>query len=416
MSRLILLLSLLLIIQCCANNEDDKIPSIDNNLTEYNTGLPRVEINTFPFLTIDKETWIENAVMRFCDKNGDFISEHIISIKGRGNSTWDQYKKPYTLKLNKKASFWGLPEHKRWVLLANAYDRTMMRYDIAFYIAKQTELEWTPSGDYVELNLNNQHLGTYYLCEQIKIDKNRINLSEEGILLEIDQYYDEINKFKSAKMNLPYMFKEPDENKLTLEKFKYVQDYINTIEDIFIDNKKLLSQEYLNYIDINSFIDYWFVQELMINSECNHPKSTYCYLDKNKKLTMGPVWDFDYQTLCNLCDEDFYGYDKTIDRFSQFTIIYSLYYAYLFKDPYFKKLVQNRWNMFRNKFYIVPIYIQEKSNQLIKSDLVNYPMWPHENTSGDADLPFYESINRIEWYYTKKLKFLDEKIKKGDFN
>lgn len=43
-------------------------------------------------------------------------------------------------------------------------------------------------------------------------------------------------------------------------------------------------------------------------------------------------------------------------------------------------------------------------------------MWPHENTSGDADLPFYESINRIEWYYMKKLKFLDEKIKKGDFN
>ena len=415
----LLLISLLLTVQYCTYSKEDNafIEIDDEYLTEYNTGLPRIEITTPQNIT-SKEIWVEGATMKFYDKDGNLVSEHKLSIKGRGNSTWLQAKKPYALKLDKKASFWGLPKHKRWVLLANAYDRTMIRYDLAFHIARQTELEWTPYGDYVELNMNGKHQGTYYLCEQIKIDKNRVNISEDtGTLLELDQYYDEVNKFRSVRANLPYMFKEPDEDELTPERFHEVNTYINAIEDLLWDDKRLLSQEYLDHLDINSFIDYWFVQELSMNLECNHPRSTYCYLDKGRKLTMGPVWDFDYLTWCNeWFTTHFENEDRTRNRAQQFTIRYALYYKRLFLDPYFRKLVQERWEMFRSKFYDVPRYIEERRDYLLKTDLVNYPMWPHEMNADDGNLPFLESIDRIEWYYMKKLKFLDERIRKGNFN
>lgn len=416
--KIVRLLFVLLALGLTACDEKDNAVAteIPENAPEYmKTGLPVLYLDT-PEKVTSKEVWMEGASLVLVSGN-DTLFDGGTSIRGRGNSTWEQAKKPYALKLDKKGSFWGLPKHKRWVLLANAYDRTMMRYDVAFYIAHQTELAWTPSGDYVELVMNGKHQGTYYLCEQIKIDENRVNISKEnGVLLELDEYFDEVNKFRSVRANLPYMFKEPDEDELTQEQFNRVHTYINAIEDLLWDDERLLSHEYIDHLDINSFIDYWFVQELTMNLECNQPRSTYCYLDKGVKLTMGPVWDFDYMTWANTWfGTQFYGEDRNKHRADQFTIRYALYYGRLFQDPYFCKLVQERWNRFRAAFFNVPHHIYNRSNQLYKSDALNYPMWPHENNSGDGNITFSESVDRILNMYERKLKFLDKRIKNGDF-
>ena len=416
---LLCFLTMLLSVHYCTYNKDTGVYEeySSSELNAYNTGLPRLELTT-PAPITSKEVWTEGASMKLYDKNGNLISEHTLSIRGRGNSTWEeQAKKPYALKLDKKASFWGLPKHKRWVLLANAYDRTMIRNDVAFYIAKQTELSWTPFGDYVELILNGRHQGTYYLCEQIKVDENRVNISKDGFLMEVDLYYDEVNKFKSARANLPYMFKEPDEDELTPEQFQWFNTNINAIEDLLWDDTRLLSQEYLEHLDINSFIDYWFVQELTMNLECNQPRSTYCYLEKGGKLTMGPVWDFDYKTWSNEWFATvFEGEDRNRHRADQFSIRNALYYKRLFQDPYFCKIVQERWELLKPGFYSVPIYIQNRANYLFKSDLVNYPMWPHEAWMKDEFLSFDESVNRIQDFYMRKLEFLNKRITNGDFS
>lgn len=412
-----LFFALCLFALCACDEQDNPIVDIPEDAPEYmKTGLPVLYLDTPNAQKVtSKEVWMEGASLVLVNGK-DTLFDGGTSIRGRGNSTWLQAKKPYALKLDKKGSFWGLPKHKRWVLLANAYDRTMVRYDVAFHIAKQTELQWTPSGEFVELVMNGKHQGTYWLGEQIKIDDNRVNVSKEnGVLLELDQYYDEVNKFRSIRANLPYMFKEPDE--LTQEQFNSVHTYINAIEDLLWDDKRLLSQEYLEHLDINSFIDYWFVQELTMNLECNHPRSTYCYFDKGVKLTMGPVWDFDYMTLANTWfDTHFYGEDRNRHRADQFTIRYALYYGRLFLDPYFRNLVQERWKMFRDKFWQVPDYIYDREAYLFKSDLINYPMWPHEMNSMDGNLSFDESIERIVEMYIRKLKFLDERITKVDFS
>ena len=133
-------------------------------------------------------------------------------MRGRGNSTWNYPKNPYAFKLDDKAEILGMPKHKRWVLLANWMDRTLLRNRTSFQIAASTGLAWTPNGEFVEVILNGQHIGNYYLCEQVKIDENRLDINDPydaedaysgnpadyGYLLEADDSYDETWKFTTA--------------------------------------------------------------------------------------------------------------------------------------------------------------------------------------------------------------------------
>lgn len=164
------------------------------------------------------EDWLEDAHVKIYNADWSVDLDASTSIRGRGNSTWGYPKKPYALKLDSGAEVLGMPKRKRWVLLANWMDRTLLRNDVSFKLAALTSLAYTPRGEFVEVYINGRHNGNYYLCEHIKVDQNRVNIDEldqgevdGGYLLELDTYYDEVNKFKSEIRNLPYMFKDPDE-------------------------------------------------------------------------------------------------------------------------------------------------------------------------------------------------------------
>lgn len=180
------LLSCLFLLLSCGesdkpiNNEPETEESPLQALGLPDTGLPVIVINTPGAKTIDsKEDWIESAAVKIYNIKGEIETEASTAIKGRGNTTWSYPKKPYTLKLDSKTEILGMPKHKRWVLLANWMDRTMMRNDISLEMGRRSKaLEWTPRGQFIELVLNNRHLGNYYLCEQIKIDESRVNISE----------------------------------------------------------------------------------------------------------------------------------------------------------------------------------------------------------------------------------------------
>ena len=123
--------------------------------------LPQVVINTPNNQEIKSKTeWIEGATISITLADGtiDYESKDL-EIRGRGNTTWEYPKKPYALKLGSKAEILGMPKHKRWVLLANWMDRTLMRNDVSFEIARQTGLAWTPRGKFVELVLNGKLMG-----------------------------------------------------------------------------------------------------------------------------------------------------------------------------------------------------------------------------------------------------------------
>jgi hypothetical protein len=138
-----------------------------------------------------KEIWTPGTMSIMCSGAFEDFPESEIEIRGRGNTTWYWPKKPYAIKLGSKARIMGMPKHKRWVLLANFMDRTMLRNRIAYKAAQQTSLAWTPRNEIVELVFNGKHMGNYMLIEQIKEDENRVNVSKDGgYILELDFHFD----------------------------------------------------------------------------------------------------------------------------------------------------------------------------------------------------------------------------------
>lgn len=375
------------------------------------TGLPIVILNTPNSDPItSKVDWMAGATMSIVNPDMTIDYQGTLSIKGRGNSTWGYPKKPYALKLDKKEKILGMKKHKRWCLMANWMDRTMMRNAVAFEISRNTELAWTPSGKYVEVILNGSHIGNYYLCEQIKVDENRVNIAEldpkategdgitGGYIFELDVYYDEVYKFRSATKNFPWMFKDPDE--VNEAQFNWAQNYVNEMEDALYDATKFANREFADYMNLESYVDWWFVNELTMNGEIGHPKSCYMHKDANGKMTAGPVWDYDWGTFTPGGASSFRGKN-------------GLYYPRLFADPDFVTMVKTRWATFKPAFETnIPAFIDATKDQIKKSDEINAPMWPigGSKPNGDEAMSFEDAVERMKAAFLAKLNWLDTQI------
>lgn len=370
------------------------------------TYLIQVKRSLLPVLFIDtdnhaevknKTDWMK-ATIRLYGEGGNLDYEGEMEIKGRGNATWTYPKKPYNIKLSKKASLLGMPKDKRWCLLANFVDKTLLRNEFAFQVARSTDMEWTPRGEYVELVFNGSHVGNYYLCEKIKIGENRLNIDnsdgvvDRGYLMEIDNMYDEEYKFTSER-GLPYMFKDPDV--VSKEQFNYVQSFVSDMEQAIYSSS---DNDYLKYIDADSWIDSWIVFELTQNYEPLGPRSCFVYMDKGGLMKSGPVWDFDCGTFSK----------STLGRYR---IKDALYYGELFKKESFRKSVKDHWNTHKKEFEKIPDRIRSLAKRLSASQNMNESMWPvGDAVNDDVFMSYQESVNSMIEAYMQKKEWLDKMI------
>ncbi|MDE6479417.1 MAG: CotH kinase family protein [Muribaculaceae bacterium] len=377
-------------------------------LIAYYSDLPILYIET-PSSITSKDNWVKNCTIQIANAGDMDYTYESAQMKGRGNTTWGFPKKPYAIKLDKKAEVLGMPKHKRWCLLANWLDRTNLRNEIALEIGHRlTGLEWTPSGKFVDVVFNGEFVGNYYLCEQIKVDKNRVNIDEMseadvegdaisgGYLLELDKNYDEVNKFRSDILNLPVNFKDPDEDVLQDAQFKYMKDHFNDIESKLAGHTDYAVIE--SMLDIDSFIDWWILHELTGNAEPNHPKSSYMYKKRNGKLYAGPAWDFDWGTL----------------RSSEYwTINKAIWYRYLFTYPEFKDRVKERWSASKAALSTIPEHIQTVADYISESCEYDCSIWPIDYiVNYDEELSHAESVARLKRIYIDRFNWIDANISK----
>ena len=321
-------------------------------------GLPRIAIKTeFNKEIEDRENYV-NAKFQIFGQDKPESEVYDMLIRGRGNTTWVYYpKKPYAIKFDKKVSLFGMPSAKKWVLLANYRERTLMRNALAFKVASNTDLEWSPKGVFVELFLNGTFLGNYYLCEKVEVKESRVNIDKNAYLLEFDKNYDEEYKFRTAINDFPVNIKNPDNP--TAASLAYIQNYVDTVESILYGNMDSLDIE--EYIDLKSFVDYFIVYNISQNYEINHPKSVFMHKDLNGKLTIGPVWDFDYMTFnpsrLGLCCEESLWYDK------------------LLKNENFISLLKQQWNSYKDAFFKNDVFIDSIADYIRDSNERNYSIW-----------------------------------------
>lgn len=320
-------------------HEDGSEETYTVEVTNF-TGLPVLFIYTDNKEPIaSKDNYVNGTI--FFDGAGEF--ENLTApmrIKGRGNSTWSMPKKPYRIKFDEKQSMAGFPANKDWVLLANYADKTSLRTEVAFNISRNTSLEYTPRTQHVEVFINDVYNGTYVLTEQLKIGKDRINVTDDGYLLEVDQLsrLDEGDVYFTTDRIL-LNIKDPDVE-LNSERYNWIRDFVIAAENaLYGVNFKDPQNGYAKYIDVGSFVDWYLVNEITKNNDAKFFSSCYMNITPGGKLKMGPVWDYDL-ALGNV------NYNNNYDP-TGFWIKNSKWISRLFEDPAFVELVKERYNNLR---------------------------------------------------------------------
>ena len=424
--------------------KDGKYRDYTVNIT--NTGLPVVVINQ-PDGDTDwgnvgekiwsKETDFDNVTpgtIAIYNADGSLDMEQAVAkTRLRGNTTMDYPKKPFAIKLDEKLEVLGMPAHKRWCLLANWKDKSLMRNHIAFYVANifsyfmPDGIPWNPKGQFVEVVYNGVHIGNYYLCEQIKIDENRVAIQKEysskngtvtdvskfGYLLEADDNWDENTKFMT-KHHLPFQFKDDgDEGNVILN---HVKTKVQRIEDNLYKGYKGTASGFTdayNDLDLASVVDQLLIYEMSMNTEFRHPKSVYMYMDGDGKLKAGPVWDFDWLSFPTLNS----GYTEESDRsytaslMSMSSMISAgrqvsssapnskddddrkdapfMWYPMLIKDPAFTQMAAERWEVINEYIAALAQEIYNTRDLLATSWEYNNAMWPAYYGDGNYDRQFH---------------------------
>ena len=133
---------------------------------------------------ITKDAYVQAAV-RIVDPNGRFaeIDDGEATVKVRGNSTSSGAKKPYNIKLSSKKDVLGMGRAKKWCLLANLYDKTMLRNKLSYDFAAEIGMDYVSSCEFAELYLNGVYRGCYLLTEAVEIGETRVDLLEDGNVL-----------------------------------------------------------------------------------------------------------------------------------------------------------------------------------------------------------------------------------------
>lgn len=405
-----------------------RLYTVHNEYRDFTLALtnPADSYSGFPVLALmtenakpvnSKEEWVPGRVV-FDPQQSDYEAySGSMEIKGRGHNSWGQPKKPYNIKLSEKAAMMGMNKHKRWVLLANAGDRTLMRNRVAYRIGRMTQLPWTSDTRYVDVMLNGKFVGNYVLTEQIRVDKNRVDIVEAepgmtpeqvGYLLEFDRYVED-NYFYTHRRQLPVNVKEPDEKLLTADQKTYISEYVDRIEGLLYDGEQV-DPAYRDLIDIDTFIDWWIVIELTENRDTKLPGSCYMYKDARGKLCAGPLWDFDLTTFQGSTRE-FMQYDYEVDLSATSHTSRSLWYKRLFSDPVFKARAKERWQQYKASFATIGAFIDEQKSLIEVSALRNWELWTlGVGSNRDELLAWDEAVERLKTNYEKRLKWLDEQI------
>lgn len=373
-------------------------------LVDWENAIPQFFIETDGEMPIvSRDVYLQaqlkiDGVGVYADFNGS------TEIRGRGNSTWGRPKKPYRIKLNKKASILGLKEAKNWVLLANHYDETLMLNAVAMKAGRLLEVAYANQMIPVELTVNGEFLGHYTLTEQIEVDENRVNVKKGGQLLEMDTYFKGNWKFETSTYNLPIEIKYPKLKKYNLADAE--QELIQIKSEFQEFKNRLFSSDfpnsgYLDLFDQEALVDYLIVYMLTGNGEINHPKSTYLYKSKGGKYTMGPIWDFDWAFSFDGNKKHFNRTNDPLfwnDNFS----VGTKFFRRLLTDASTKQLLMQKWANFKSSHLEdLIIYIDDYATLIKESQKKDREKWNIGSVNFESD------VMELKNWVKNRANFLD---------
>jgi len=381
----------------------------------YFTGLPIFNINTNNIPIDSKENYVDGLVSVKGGLAFDDLDGMQMEIRGRGNSTWILHpKKPYQLKFDEKMPMIGMPQDKKWLFLAEYSDKSLMRNKITFDFGHMSNLDYTPKAEYAEVFLNDQYNGTYLITQKAEVSSNRLDLPDNGYLIEIDQDHrmevDDVffqpTIFAQYHSTNVFNIKEPSVDFGSAD-YNLIKDHINAFEAALFGPDFLNPETgYQAYIDVPSFIDWFLIQEISKTVDAQWYSSIYFNYVPGEKIKMGPLWDFDLS----------YGnVDYADATYAEgFWVKNNPWYQRLFEDPNFENQVRDRFMYFYNNANVIFDKIDDYETQLERAQERNYQTWPTLGTYVWPNPVYFdthsEEVNHLKDWLSARLDWLNNEF------
>ncbi len=419
---------------------------ISNELINFSSDLPIIIINQYDTLITANERSISSiSVIDTEQDQRAYLSESSTQVQSRilanyrGNSSLTAPKKMIGFHLidendyNNNIELLGLPSEHNWILNAPYRDFTLLRNRVSYQLSEDMG-RYAPRTAFVELFLheggglvNKEHYnGLYLLVERIKWDNNRVNIRKirpndnqepyisGGYIIKRDRPNPGEHGFTTSRgTNLLHV--RPQENDISPEQKQWITEYMNSFENaLYSDNFSDTEIGYQKYIDLNSFIDHFLITELLKEID-GFRLSTFMYKDINEKLTMGPVWDFNF----SLGIADYL--DGWMPEGWYFHLIENCpvinWYKRILEDTNARFLLRNRWkhlrtNVFSEEHLINLIehnqnlILEAQERNFARWDIIGSYVWPNWYLGED----WQDEVNWMKNWLMQRLIWMDNQL------
>jgi spore coat protein CotH len=426
----------------------------------FNIDIAEIKINTLGNDIVDEPK--NRASMTITDYGIDsteFIDyDGIIGIELRGSTSQSLFeKKSYGIELwdnngeDISASIFGLPEEEDWILNGPYSDKSLIR-NVLIYELSNDIGRYAARTRMCDLYINNEHQGMYVFMEKLKRDNARIDISklnpEEisgedltgGYILKIDKAtgngsgtdtYNSFNSFASpydvngmrnGAIQTHFLYEYPKAEDIVTEQKAYIQRYISDFETALASNNYTDPLEgYAAYIDVESFIDFFILNEFAHNPDA-YRLSTYMYKDKNEKLHMGPIWDFNIafgnSDFCVGGEPDTWVFEYN-DTCPNDAWLVTFWWKRLLSDSNFSDRLKARYAELRMTTLSIPnVYSKiDKHSQLLEDTGSSYRNFNQWDILGDYVWPnrfvgdtYTEEVDYLKDWIQQRVDWMDANI------
>ena len=398
------------------------------------TNLPTVVIHTLSGNDpVDKVNELESHITVISD-NGKTILQQDGTSRLRGNNSMTHPKKPYRIKFSEKQRPLDAPaKAKKWTLINNYGDKTLLRNCLAFEISRRMGIGYTPWCRPVDVVFNGEYKGCYQFCDAIDIRKHRVDIYEMdgtctegdeltgGYLIEIDAYASKEPKHFTSTRSTPITVKYPDDDEILTEQFNYIKQHYNTFESsLYKTNWRDPELGYRQYLNLPSFQRHFLVGEFSGNTDTYW--STYMYKDRyDTQFYVEPVWDFDLafendNRTYPICSQSDYIYRTKGSSAGSFKSIVD---RIIITDTQSAADLRELWANVRYFNGIntkeLQAYVDSVSSELMESQRLNFIRWPIMNTKVHQNPKLWGSyaaeVKNVRDYLSRRIAWMDNKLK-----
>ena len=378
------------------------------------TGLPTVWLETTTHKDIEQSGQYFNGKLKLAATPGTSENGYVTQANGKikisGTVYWyhsrihedpQLAKNAYSLIFNDNVSLFGDPAGKTWDFYTSTSDKTMLHSQTAFYLGSISTLEYTPRFYHVNLLMNGRYYGTYLMGENLEASEGRVNVGSDGFVLGIGASAAGPS-FTTGHLESAVSVIAPSSSQSDAG-VAYVSDFIATAEDaLFSSDFTDESNGWQKYMDIDSFVDWYLINEISKNEDGAFRSNCMMNLTRGGKLKMGPLWGFEKAFSVGASP-------------SGFVIKNVNWYARLFEDPAFVAKVKERYDYFYSHKNDIITEVSNMAQYLkyaIQEDNNKWYTFSSDLIAGDQVWALYQtSVYAMEDWLNTRMDWL-----KGEFD